>query len=85
MRMFSVLGLLAVFLVCHALSSPLQVSDPPRRPLVIWHGLGDSYASPGMLQFMSLIKEMHPGIFIYSVYLNESLKEDERAGFVRVI
>ncbi|OJT12747.1 Palmitoyl-protein thioesterase 1 [Trametes pubescens] len=34
-----------------------------------------------MLQFMSLIKEMHPGIFIHSVYLNETLKDDERAGF----
>lgn len=85
MRVLSGLGFLVAFLVCYAVSTPLKFSDPPRRPLVIWHGLGDSYASPGMLQFMSLIKEMHPGIFIHSVYLNESLKEDERAGFVRVL
>lgn len=83
MRVLSVLAFLAAFLVSYAVSSPLRLSDPARRPLVIWHGLGDSYASPGMLQFISLIKEMHPGIFIHSVYLNESLKEDERAGFVR--
>lgn len=84
MRVLSVVSFLVAFLVCYVVSTPLRLSDSPRRPLVIWHGLGDSYASPGMLQFMSLIKEMHPGIFIHSVYLNESLKEDERAGFVRV-
>ncbi|CDO74265.1 hypothetical protein BN946_scf184643.g5 [Trametes cinnabarina] len=43
--------------------------------------MGDSYASPGMLKLMDLIKEMHPGIFIHSVYQDEDLKEDERAGF----
>ncbi|KAI9068364.1 alpha/beta-hydrolase [Trametes sanguinea] len=80
LSLLRLLGLLLSF-VCHVLSSPLRPSDPPRRPLVIWHGLGDSYASPGMLEFMELIKEMHPGIFIHSVYQDEDLKEDERAGF----
>ncbi|KAI0633680.1 alpha/beta-hydrolase [Trametes polyzona] len=73
------LGLLLA--ASYVLSGPVRLPDPPRRPLVIWHGLGDSYGSPGMLEFMSWIKEMHPGIFIHSVYLDEDLKEDERAGF----
>ncbi|OBZ68161.1 Palmitoyl-protein thioesterase 1 [Grifola frondosa] len=64
-----------------ALGVPLRSSFSKPRPLVIWHGLGDSYASPGMLEFMSLIKDIHPGIFIHSIFLNENLKEDERAGF----
>ncbi|KAI0331191.1 alpha/beta-hydrolase [Cubamyces sp. BRFM 1775] len=75
------LGLVLLCLVSHILGSPVQPLEPARRPLVIWHGLGDSYASPGMLEFMNLIKGMHPGIFIHSVYLNENIEEDERAGF----
>ncbi|TFK90400.1 alpha/beta-hydrolase [Polyporus arcularius HHB13444] len=68
-------------LVVYALATPVRLVDPPRRPLVIWHGLGDSYASPGMLEFMQLIKDMHSGLFIHSVYLNEDLEEDQKAGF----
>ncbi|KAH9858545.1 alpha/beta-hydrolase [Lenzites betulinus] len=68
-------------LVWNGFATPVHLSDPPRRPLVIWHGMGDSYASPGMIDFMSYIKDMHPGIFIHSVYVNETIKEDERAGF----
>ncbi|RPD63716.1 alpha/beta-hydrolase [Lentinus tigrinus ALCF2SS1-6] len=75
------LGTCLLSLVCHALSTPVRIADPSRRPLVIWHGLGDSYASPGMLEFMQLIKDMHSGIFIHSVYLKEDLEEDQKAGF----
>ncbi|KAI0321188.1 Alpha/Beta hydrolase protein [Amylostereum chailletii] len=52
-----------------------------RRPLVIWHGLGDSYASEGMVEFMSLIQDIPPGLFIHSVYIDEDNNEDRRAGF----
>ncbi|KAJ3518127.1 hypothetical protein NLJ89_g44 [Agrocybe chaxingu] len=58
----------------------LAIADPI-RPLVIWHGLGDSHSSPGMLQFMSLIEEMHPGIFVHSVHIEEDLDKDRQAGF----
>ncbi|KAJ3713399.1 palmitoyl-protein thioesterase [Lentinula raphanica] len=51
------------------------------RPLVLWHGLGDSYASPGMLEFVSMIKNVHPGIFVHSVYIEEELDKDRQAGF----
>ncbi|KAI8975883.1 alpha/beta-hydrolase [Trametes punicea] len=74
----SVLLLSLIYLVG---ASPVKPSEPARRPLVIWHGMGDSYASPGMLEFMSRVRQMHPGIFIHSVYLDENLEEDERAGF----
>ncbi|KAI0674767.1 alpha/beta-hydrolase [Trametes maxima] len=79
--LLSLLGVCLLPLVCRVAASPVQPFAPARRPLVIWHGLGNSYASPGMLEFVSLIKEMHPGIFVHSVYLNEDLKEDEKAGF----
>lgn len=75
------------------------VSTSAPRPLVIWHGMGkwvyhvqlaltklvpgDSYASPAMVEFGELIAEMHPGIFIHSVYIEEDQEQDRRATFVR--
>lgn len=53
-----------------------------RRPLVLWHGLGDSHSSPGMLEFKAMIRHIHPGIFIHSIYLEEDLEKDRQAGFV---
>jgi palmitoyl-protein thioesterase len=72
------LGVL-VSLVLHAFGR----LDAAVRPLVIWHGLGDSHSSPGMLQFMDMIRDVHPGIFIHSVYIEEDLEKDRRASFVR--
>ncbi|KIY46181.1 alpha/beta-hydrolase [Fistulina hepatica ATCC 64428] len=67
-------SLLALVFCLPAGSSP--------RPLVLWHGLaGDSYASSGMLEFASMIEDMHPSIFVHSVYLDEDLDKDQRAGF----
>lgn len=57
------------------------VSAIKPRPLVIWHGLGDSYSSPSMLHFISMIKDTHPGIFVHSVYIDEDLDKDKKAGF----
>ena len=54
------------------------------RPLVVWHGLGDSYSSPGMVQFESEVKKMHPGIFVHSIYIDQDANADKRAGFVSV-
>ncbi|CCA67925.1 related to palmitoyl-protein thioesterase 1 [Serendipita indica DSM 11827] len=54
---------------------------PPPRPLVIWHGLGDQYASAGMLEFIELIKEMHEGIFIYSARISDEPNADQKAGW----
>jgi hypothetical protein len=52
------------------------------RPLVIWHGMGDSANSSGMAGFAERIREMHPGIFVHSVRLADDEKDDQRAGFV---
>jgi len=62
---------------------PLLVSVAAQKPrsLVLWHGLGDSYASPGMLEFAELIQDVHPGIFVHSVYIDQDLRRDREAGF----
>ncbi len=44
--------------------------------------VGDNYASPGMHEFMQLIKEIHNNIFIHSVYLDVDPTADQRAGWV---
>ncbi len=63
---------------------PLLVSVAAQKPrsLVLWHGLGDSYASPGMLEFAELIQDVHPGIFVHSVYIDQDLRRDREAGVV---
>ncbi|EIM81182.1 alpha/beta-hydrolase [Stereum hirsutum FP-91666 SS1] len=82
--------LLPLILPFLALGSPVLDAQDERqqpliktdiRPLVLWHGLGDSHSSPGMVQFQDLIKEVHPGIFTHSIYIDPDLQEDRRAGF----
>lgn len=74
------LNLLLVFAaVPSALGAAVDASTP--RPLVLWHGMGDSHASPGMVEFGNLIEKMHPGIFIHSVYIGEDEEQDRRACF----
>lgn len=75
--------MLAVVNVCLALTGlayAAAINDV--RPLVVWHGLGDTYASSGMVQFESEVKKMHPGIFVHSVYIDQDANTDQRAGFV---
>jgi len=62
-------------------TSVFSLPQKSPRSLVIWHGLGDSHSSPGMLQFVSKVKDIHPGIYVHSVYIEEELDEDRKAGF----
>jgi len=70
------------WLTCYALFNvtALPASGKP-RPLVIWHGMGDSASSPGMLEFAEMIEGVHPGIFIHLIYIEEDQSSDRRAGF----
>ncbi|PBK63616.1 palmitoyl-protein thioesterase [Armillaria solidipes] len=74
------LPLLAVPLLSALHYTPETTHGSP-RPLVLWHGLGDSYSSPGMTQFASLIEDIHPGIFVHSIYIDEVQDNDRKAGF----
>ncbi|WWD17536.1 hypothetical protein CI109_101977 [Kwoniella shandongensis] len=53
------------------------------RPLVIWHGLGDTSLSDGILDFINTTQSLHPGIFVHSVKIPEegSLDDERKAGF----
>lgn len=45
---------------------------------------GDSYASEGIVEFGKLIEEIHPGIFVHSVYIVDNNDDDRKATFVRL-
>ncbi|TFK54516.1 alpha/beta-hydrolase [Heliocybe sulcata] len=63
----------------HSHANVSVLSKP--RPLVLWHGLGDSHSSPGMMRFADEVKAIHEGIFVHSIYITEDLDEDRKAGW----
>jgi palmitoyl-protein thioesterase len=70
------------FLALCASASPLHA--PFRRafhPVVLWHGLGDSAYSEGMLSLAASLRDAFPGIFVHLVHLADDLAADQRAGF----
>ncbi|KAF9957020.1 hypothetical protein BGZ72_002258 [Mortierella alpina] len=76
---------LAALVACAGSSTAAAaaVSSPgePLRPIVFYHGMGDSAHSKGMTQLFESIEDMAPGIFIHSVSLADSESDDQRAGF----
>jgi palmitoyl-protein thioesterase len=63
----------------HPLGKPKR---PTSLPVVLWHGLGDSYDSEGMAKIASLINETYPGTFIHSIFLDDDPSKDRNAGFL---
>lgn len=53
-----------------------------RRPVVIWHGLGDNYNSSGMNKFQDILNQLYPELFVHVVYLDKDSQLDERRSFV---
>lgn len=49
-------------------------------PVVLWHGLGDSYDSPGMIALAGVIKQvLGDDAFVYRIRLDESGSKDQQA------
>ena len=51
-------------------------------PLIVWHGLGDSYTGEGLTEVISMAESLNPGLFTYAIRLNEDPSLDQRATFV---
>jgi len=64
---------------------PLGVvtADTP-RPVVIWHGLGDTSTGSGMAQFKEDLEGIYPGIHVMNVKIpaGGTLDDERKAGFV---
>lgn len=50
-------------------------------PLVIWHGLGDTYDADGLKSVADLAEKTNPGTFVYNVRVSNSSSLDRRATF----
>jgi len=61
--------------------SPEHPYNASIRPLVLWHGMGDSGHSLGMQEFGHLIKDVHHGLYVHSIYIGDTLDADQRAGW----
>ncbi|GMK54298.1 hypothetical protein CspeluHIS016_0108840 [Cutaneotrichosporon spelunceum] len=75
----------SLLLVSSAVAAPSQAllgSSGP-RPLVIWHGLGDTAHSKGMDQFADYVRDEFPGIFVHAIVApNEgSPRDEQKAGW----
>ncbi|CAG8512234.1 12620_t:CDS:1, partial [Acaulospora morrowiae] len=50
------------------------------RPVVLWHGMGDSCCNPdSMGKIQELINETLPGTYTYSIMLGKDEGEDKKA------
>jgi palmitoyl-protein thioesterase len=57
--------------------------DDPETPLplIIWHGLGDSYKGDGMQQIGRLADSVHPGTWVVHARVDDDDSADRSAGF----
>ncbi|KAK2004439.1 palmitoyl protein thioesterase [Colletotrichum falcatum] len=58
-----------------------DASDDHPIPLVIWHGLGDSYDGEGIKSVGELAEEINPGTFVYTVKVGTDPNSDRSATF----
>ncbi|KAK4125776.1 palmitoyl-hydrolase-like protein [Parathielavia appendiculata] len=56
--------------------------DDTPLPLVIWHGLGDTYNGDGMRSVAELAEEVNPGTLVYPIRMDENAARDRYASFV---
>lgn len=63
-------------------SSPQSTPSSAPLPLVIWHGLGDSFDADGIKQIADLAEEINPGTYVYAVRLGDTGDDDRTATFL---
>ncbi|KAI1416849.1 alpha/beta-hydrolase [Hypoxylon sp. FL1857] len=62
------------------ISNPDDENDTP-LPVVIWHGLGDTFSAEGLQSVGALVEKVNPGTLVYYVRLDESPSNDRTATF----
>lgn len=71
---------LSLFLAAGFCLASDDVDDTP-LPLVIWHGLGDTFDGEGIQQVASLAEAINPGTFVHIVSLGDDANADRSATF----
>ncbi|KAI1457965.1 alpha/beta-hydrolase [Annulohypoxylon moriforme] len=79
--------LLSLTSALHVLATPTPFkttaddeNDTP-LPVVIWHGLGDTFSAEGLQSVGALVEKVNPGTLVYYVRLDESPSNDRTATF----
>ncbi|KAI1133082.1 palmitoyl-protein thioesterase 1 [Nemania abortiva] len=82
-RALPLLASITQFLSGTAIATATAAEDNGDTPLpvVIWHGLGDTYAAEGIQQVGQLVEDVNPGTFVYFIRLDDSASNDRRATF----
>jgi len=53
------------------------------RPVVLWHGMGDTCCNPLSMGYIKrVIEKQLPGVFVYSLMIGNNIVEDEFNGFL---
>ncbi|KAG0152426.1 hypothetical protein CROQUDRAFT_649829 [Cronartium quercuum f. sp. fusiforme G11] len=55
------------------------LSSTRTLPVVIWHGLGDSYKNPGITRLAQAVNERYPGTSVYLIHLADRANDDRKA------
>ena len=63
---------------CHAAASK---GSPANVPLILWHGLGDSFDSDGIRSVADLYRDIYPNSPVYLVHIGDDGSADRHATF----
>jgi palmitoyl-protein thioesterase len=75
-------ALILLLVLCSLLL--LAQSAPVYRPVVLWHGMGDTCCNPLSMGYIKrVIEKEFPGIYVHSLMIGNNTIEDEFNGFLK--
>lgn len=72
---------LSALTLAAALPTPVSKPSSSPLPLLIWHGLGDTYDADGLRSTGDLAQEVHPGTYVYYIRTDEASGTDRSNTF----
>ncbi|GAV28994.1 hypothetical protein PMKS-002473 [Pichia membranifaciens] len=63
-------------------AAPITTSSSGRLPVLLWHGMGDSYESASMQWVSDTLQKEHPDLDIYSIYIDRDGGKDKEASIL---
>ncbi|OJJ95400.1 hypothetical protein ASPACDRAFT_7958, partial [Aspergillus aculeatus ATCC 16872] len=62
-------------------TAPTQKDLTP-LPLIIWHGLGDTYTNPSLTALTDVVNQIHEGTYTHLIHLGDDAATDRRNTFL---
>ncbi|ODQ44948.1 hypothetical protein PICMEDRAFT_17454 [Pichia membranifaciens NRRL Y-2026] len=63
-------------------AAPITETSSDRLPVLLWHGMGDSYESASMQWVSDTLQKEHPDLDIYSIYIDRDGGKDKEASIL---